>query len=216
MAGVMAGAAAVLPCEQLCGRSNRRDRLSQTDDFVQIYLISPQWVSGGLQVCTAIKHPSLCLKRKKKRSMTNVQYPCARGWTDGVTFYVLRLAEWTLHSDELQRLFFFFLPPLFFYGAHTCTVNEQSRLLESKLPSGGSCLINPHPLTLALQRGKGVRRRRRRRKRRKGVVMKDSWAVVMLEWSKGFYVNVSERDAITKWAPWINMHERQIHVHRDT
>ena len=163
----MARTAAVLPCEQLCGRSNRRDRLSQTDDFVQIYLNSPQWVSGGLQVCTAIKHPSLCLKKKKKKKDPWRTYSI-HAHKAGRRHQLLRAVSGWVNAAfrwATKTFLFFFPPPPLFYGAHTCTGEWTVTSAGIKTAFGWSCLINPHPLTLALQRGKGVRRRRRRRRK---------------------------------------------------
>lgn len=90
--------------------SEIRDQLSQTDDFVQIYLIYAQWVSGRHKAYTLNKQPSAstCL-------VMNILYPCAHhqlnmlcpteGWTSGIM----------THYSHLQR----HLSSLF--RAHTCT-----------------------------------------------------------------------------------------------
>lgn len=61
MSGTKVRTAAVLKhlpkCANAFGWTNH-DQLSQTDDFVQIYLIYPQWVIGRIQVYTPNKQPS--------------------------------------------------------------------------------------------------------------------------------------------------------------
>lgn len=149
-----------------------------------------QWKSPGLHP-SAIKQTVSMRSRQDSINFTRCLWLKRRR---GNIRHYDALAAMTAHLDELQSHFF----PSPLQSPHLyCWMN--SHVWWNQTAFGWSCLINSHPLTLALQQGGG--RQSWGGGGGGGGVMKDSWAVVMLEWSKGFYVNVSERDAVTKWAP---------------